>query len=157
MVRSFGDGLGTDEGDLPESPNPLEGFPQLGLALVPVVDQEALRSAVDEIRDAVAQAVLDGFRLAMEHLEIVDGDGDDGDDGDGDGGGDGGGQADSAVGFDGNPTLDGRDRFAMQKYAERLDREVPGWYRRDVDMCSELRRLADARLERERASRSGGR
>lgn len=146
-VRSFGDGLGTDEGDLPESPNPFEGLPQLGLALVPVVDQEALRSAVDEIRDAVAGAVLDGFRLAMEHLEIVEADSDDTD----------GDQADSTVGFDGHPTLDGRDRFAMQKYAERLDRDAPGWYRRDVDMCSELRRLADARLERERASWSGGR
>lgn len=135
MVQSFGDGRQVD-GDEPEVP---WGLPQIAVMLIPVWDEETLEEAVAQVRSAIAGAVRAGFADAMGELVVVDGAAP---------------EVPAQVSFDANPTVDSRDQFAYQKYAERLDAGVPGWWRLDVPhMSDELRKEAQKRLARDEAAR----
>lgn len=134
MVESFGDGRGPEQG---EQAAAAFGLPQIAVMLVPVVDQEALEDAVTIVREAIADAVRAGFADALSDMVIVE---------------DPTPPAPTEVTFDANPTLDGRDPRAYEKYAARLDELAPGWWRSDVAMAADLYRQARIRLAREEAA-----
>lgn len=126
-------------------------LPRIALVLEPVLDEEALEVVADQVRDRIAQAVRDGFADAMGGaFEVVD-------EGDEDDEGDGTPPVPVEVPFDPNPTVNSNDRFAYQKYAERLDREVPGWWRLDCELAPGLLKQAQIRRARDRAPLPGGR
>lgn len=134
MVESFGDGRRMED----EEPEPPFGLPRIAVMMVPVVDEEALEAVVEQVRDAIAQAVRAGFADAMGEMFVVDDDETP--------------EMPVEVPFDAHPTVNYKDRFAYQKYAERLDREVPGWWRIPVpSMAEELRKLAAVRQVRDGA------
>lgn len=136
MVESFGDGRRLEE-DIPEAPF---GLPQIAVMLIPVVEADALEEAVQQIRSAIADAVRAGFNDAMGDLVVVD---------------DPTPEMPVEVQFDMNPTVDSRDQFAYQKYAEKLDRSCPGWWRTPMpdSAAAELHAEAQKRLVREEAAR----
>lgn len=138
-IRSFGDGLGDD--DEQQVQQPPAGIPRITLVLEPALDDQALAEQMRRVREAVAQAVRDGFRDAM---------------GDGFGAAGSADGADGQPGYDANPAVNGNDPFAYAKYAERLDKECPGWWRDSpAEMAPELAEQARRRRERERARGTG--
>jgi hypothetical protein len=154
MVRSAWDGqAGAHEGEVPAQDIP-DGLPRVGLVLVPVLDEAALAALVARVRAAIAQATRDGFNDALGEQF-------------GQTAGDGGVPAQArdvpAARFDPNPTVNSADPYAYQKYAERLDREVPGWWYDEVSawMAPGLFSEANKRRLRDRAElpaslRTGG-
>ena len=161
MVQSFGDGRRVnqepgevDPEEIPGQPAPgLYGAARFMLVFEPMLDDELLAEVAEKIRATVAQAFADGMADAMAaQLELVPGGGDEADRGEmgaqlkvppaGDV---------EAPAFDANPTVNSKDPYAHAKYAERLDRQVPGWWREmPRHAASELVLEARKRAERER-------
>lgn len=127
MVQSFGDGRSMEE----EEPDPPFGVPRIPVMMAPVIDPAALEAAVGQVRVAFAEAARAGFADAMGEMFVVD---------------DGTPEVPVEVSFDMNPTVDSRDGLAYQRYAARLDREVPGWWQVEAPgMAEELREQAAIR------------
>lgn len=140
MVESFGRRSVDPEPEAPQFP-----LPQITVMLSAVLDGDTLEEACARIRERVAEAVRGGFTDALSEVmgaadaavadEVAAR----------------GGEQPPAAQFDTNPTVDSQDPLAYERYAKRLDREAPDWWK-DVDPDSMAPGLADeAHLRRFRA------
>lgn len=130
-----------------EAPNKVP-MPLIPVALAAAWEPESLKAIGDQVRETVAAAVVEGLAEGARRAQALQDESD---------------RRAAAPGYfhssrdgayvyryDPNPTLVSADRYAFQKYAEKLDREHLRWYTDPTeDMNPELAAEAQKRRRRD--------